>query len=147
MARVYATLADLEAHHAGRPGWTPPAEPNAGRLLARASREVDRILTAIGAWYETDPVTLLPTHATVITALRDATCEQVGWWQETGDESGAAGIYQSVSIGSVQLSRGSGSGTAATSTRSAEAVGILRDAEGEHFRTGIYVGGGYGAYC
>lgn len=146
MARLYATLAQLEDYHAGRPGWVAPVEPNATRLLTRASREIDRILTTLGAWYDVDTVTLLPTQTTVAEALRDAVCEQVGWWQEIGDESGAGGIYQSVSIGSVQLTRAQGSSSPVT-TRSAEAVGILRAAAGEHLVLGVIVGDGYGAYC
>lgn len=112
MARVYADRAALVAYAPADQQGDIPAEPEATRLLTRASRRVDRLLFA--AVYDTDPVSLLPTDADVATALSEATCEQALWWLETGDESGASQQYQSVSAGSISLTRGYSSGGSAT---------------------------------
>ncbi|MGH3942504.1 MAG: hypothetical protein ACRDTG_28550 [Pseudonocardiaceae bacterium] len=96
--RVYATLGDLAS--------ATGEEPTNGdaRRLIRASALVDSAL--IGAIYETNPTTLLPTDAAVVAALRDAVCAQVQWWAETGDDtgSGAAARWDAVGIGNVKLS-------------------------------------------
>jgi hypothetical protein len=95
-ARVYATSADYTA-------WTGQTAP-AGieRLLARASEDVDdALLTAV---YSTD-ADGMPTEADVIAALRDAACAQVEYQQDAGDTgTGAAGRWESVSLGPVSLS-------------------------------------------
>jgi hypothetical protein len=122
----YATADDLT-------GFAPetvtvPDEPEATRLLGHASEVVDGLL--LTAVYDTDDDGL-PTDADVAAALRDATCAQALWWLETGDESGAQATYQSVSIGSVSLTRGYTSGASATGpaqTVSPRAVGILQRA-------------------
>jgi hypothetical protein len=95
-ARVYATSADYTA----RTGQTAPADIE--RLLARASQDIDdALLTAL---YDTD-ADGMPLEAEVIDALRDATCAQVEYQQETGDTgTGAAGRWDSVSLGPVSLS-------------------------------------------
>jgi hypothetical protein len=96
--RVYATTADL----ARWPGATLTAS-SAG-ALAEASRALDASLR--GAWYATDAEGY-PTETAVRTALRQAVCAQVAYWQDTGDDtgSGAAEQYTTVGIGSVQLTR------------------------------------------
>jgi hypothetical protein len=111
MARVYATHQDLTNYTEGFT-FTMPAEPESARLRTRASELVDEALLA--AVYDTDPTTRLPTDPEVAAAMRDAVCAQVVWWDETGDEQGAADRYTSVSIGSVTLARG-GSAAAAGS--------------------------------
>src|SRR5262245_17297393 len=63
---------------------------------------------AIGAVYDVDSVTKLPTDANLIEAFKLATCAQAEWWLTTGDELGAGSLYQSVSIGRVSLSRAQG---------------------------------------
>ncbi|MFF4118966.1 hypothetical protein ACFY0P_36735 [Streptomyces sp. NPDC001714] len=96
MARVYATPEQLAA-------WTgQPAPTDAGRLLARASQDIDEaLLTAV---YCTDAAGM-PTHSEVTQALSDAVCAQIEYWQETGDTgTGAAGRWTSVSLGPVSLS-------------------------------------------
>ncbi|MFD8151742.1 hypothetical protein ACFV28_13455 [Streptomyces sp. NPDC059720] len=95
-ARVYATPEQLTA-------WTgQPAPPDADRLLARASEDVDDAL--VTAVYATDALGM-PTDPDILRALADATCAQVEWQQETGDTgTGAAGRWDSVSIGPVSLS-------------------------------------------
>jgi hypothetical protein len=107
---------------------TVPDEPEASRLLAHASEVVDGLL--LTAVYDTDDDGL-PTDPQVVAALRDATCAQALWWLETGDESGAQATYQSVSIGSVSLTRGYTSGASATGpaqTTAPRAVSILQQA-------------------
>ena len=86
-----------------------PAPANAARLLDRASRDIDRALKC--SVYDVDTAGL-PTDQAVADALREATLEQVAWRLAQGDDEGlgVAGMYSSVSIGSVTLSRGSGSG-------------------------------------
>lgn len=95
MARVYATPEQLAA-------WTgQPAPPDADRLLARASEDVDdALLTAV---YVTDAAGM-PTDPAIRQALADAACAQVEYQQATGDDgTGAAGRWGSVSIGPVSL--------------------------------------------
>ncbi|MGI5350213.1 hypothetical protein ACQEU8_36580 [Streptomyces sp. CA-250714] len=96
MGRVYATPEQLSA-------WTgQPAPPGAERLLARASEDVDDALLA--ALYATDAAGM-PTHPDTVQALADATCAQVEYQLATGDDgTGAAGRWDSVSIGPVSLS-------------------------------------------
>jgi hypothetical protein len=96
MARVYATPEQLAA-------WTgQPAPTDAGRLLARASEDIDdALLTSV---YRTDTAGM-PTHPKIVQALADATCAQVEYQLATGDDgTGAAGRWGSVSIGPVSLS-------------------------------------------
>ncbi|GAA0638236.1 hypothetical protein GCM10010174_70110 [Kutzneria viridogrisea] len=105
MARVYADRAALVAYAPA--GVIVPTDPEATRLLTRASEVIDQVL--LSAVYATDD-NGMPTDAAVIEALRNATCQQAVWWlQNPGVESGQANQYQSVSIGSVSLSKGSGS--------------------------------------
>lgn len=106
MARVYATRTDLVNYAPA--SVMVPDEPEATRVLTRASERIDELLTAIGAMYTVDSVTKLPTDANFIQAFKDATCAQVVWWLETGDETGVGAGYTSVSIGRVSLSRGQG---------------------------------------
>ncbi len=74
---------------------------DAGRLLARASEDVDAaLLTAV---YHTDK-NGMPTNPKVEQALANATCAQVEYQLATGDDgTGAAGRWGSVSIGPVSL--------------------------------------------
>lgn len=105
MARVYATSQDYQDHT----GQTPPADID--RLLCRASELLDsRVLRH--AVYDADPDTGLPTNPFLVEAVARATCAQVEWWEETGDELDAARRAGMARIGSVALgsTRGSGSG-------------------------------------
>lgn len=125
---TYATRDDLVASDFVPSTMTVPDDPEATRLLARASRRIDSLL--ITALYDTDDQDL-PTDVAAAAALRDATCAQVAWWLQTGDESGAQAQYQSVQIGSVSLTRGYTSGASATGTSqviSEEAVRVLHQA-------------------
>lgn len=124
-ARVYALTSDYAT--AGMDA--PTTGVNLRRVLRVASQRVDEML--LGAIYETDDVTLLPTDAAVILALRDATVLQAGYQIEIGDPYGlGAEQYQSVTAGGITLTRGTGA-AGATATRgrwSAEAFGVLRAA-------------------
>lgn len=131
--RMYATTADLANYLYG-----PPPD-GAQRMLARASRRIGDLIRC--SVYDADTVTGMPTDATILAAVRDATCAQVEWWVATGDEIGAASQMQSVSIGSVSLGRGysgAGSATGADQTMSEEAVEHLR-------RAGLLTGDVYSA--
>lgn len=94
---TYATGTELAAYL----GTAPPAD--AMRLLARAGEFVDRLLLCARYPVDADG---MPTEAGHIRALRKATCQQVKWWIDTGDPTGAGAVFQSVSIGGVSLSRG-----------------------------------------
>lgn len=96
MARVYATSEELSA-------WTgQPAPPDVERLLARASEDVDDVLLA--AVYATDAAGM-PTDPADRQALADATCAQVEYQLAADDDgTGATGRYDTVRIGSVELS-------------------------------------------
>ncbi|MEU3712910.1 hypothetical protein [Streptomyces catenulae] len=104
-ARTYATPEQLAA-------WTGQAAPDdAERLLARATEDVDSaLLTAV---YRVDDDGD-PLDDTVRAALADATCAQVEYQLATGDDgTGAAGHWDSVSIGPVSLSGRSGTASGA----------------------------------
>jgi hypothetical protein len=94
VGRVYATP---EQVWTGRP---PPAD--ADRLLARASEDIDAaLLTAV---YRTNSAGL-PTDPAVVAALADAVRDQIEYWAATGEDgTGAAGRWDSVSIGPVAMS-------------------------------------------
>lgn len=108
----FANTRDLAAYS----GKAPPAD--AARLLADASREIERITRT--AVYALDPAGL-PADPGIRRAMADATCELVGWWAETGTRSGARGLYTSASIAGVSLGFG---GKAAGSAGSAGAERI-----------------------
>ncbi|MGC5343648.1 hypothetical protein [Streptomyces sp. DT171] len=79
-----------------------PAPADAVRLLTRASEDVeDALRTAV---YDTD-ATGMPTDPDVRDALAAATCAQVEYvTAQGGDDTGAAGQWDSVSIGPVSMS-------------------------------------------
>lgn len=93
---AYATSAEY-TDYSGR-----AAPSDISRLLERASDTID---AAVVASYATDAAGN-PTDPDVIAALRKATCAQVEWWDESGDEVGVLGDFTSVGIGSLNLSRG-----------------------------------------
>jgi hypothetical protein len=104
---AYATVQDL----GGVLSYTPA---NGQVLLDRASRDIDRAIQS--AVYDVDD-NGLPTLAAVITALKEATCEQVAYQLEIGNKDGIAhglqsGVPSGTSAGSVQLSRGPSTGGA-----------------------------------
>ncbi|MEU0084896.1 hypothetical protein [Streptomyces sp. NPDC006274] len=100
--RVYATSTQLANYlHAA-----PPTD--ADRLLARASELLEEEVFRL-CWYEADDVTGLPTNAIVAAAFTAAVCAQIEWWDETGDELGAAGQWGTVKLGSASMTRAAGS--------------------------------------
>jgi hypothetical protein len=123
VARVYATVAELEAYTGD------PAPENAVRLLARASRLVDRHMVA--ALYDTD-ASGYPSDTDVRAGFRDATCVQVEAWADresaaAGDDP-AAGPWTSVKAGGLSFARPESSvpvQVADDTTLTAEAVEIL----------------------
>lgn len=115
--RVYATSGDLTAYPV-----TVPAGVSAGLLLQRASRDVDRaLLTAV---YETDDDGM-PTDADIRQALRDATCEQVAGYLDSGDltGTGAAPPTAGFTIGKISVQRG-GQGASGGAVQSVK-IGVL----------------------
>lgn len=126
MPLVYATLGDLAAK---KPEDVTLSSSNTEltRLLESASREIRRATkTAI---YDTD-VDGYPTDTKIRETFRLATCAQVYWWSETGDEQGVQGQFTSVSVGSVSMSRGggnSGSGGGGQDRLAPAAATILSD--------------------
>ncbi|NUK07466.1 hypothetical protein HRW18_05440 [Streptomyces lunaelactis] len=101
MARIYATAADYETYT----GHTPPAGIDAS--LAHASEHLDAEVFRL-CWFEADGDDY-PSNTIVREAFRRATCAQVQWWDEIGDELGTGGRWNSVKLGSAALSRSSGS--------------------------------------
>lgn len=79
----YATPNDLAAWLAG----AAPADPEATRLLNRASEVID--WTLIGSVYAVDTNGMPTDTVKIIPALRDAVCAQVEYWLDNGDEIGA----------------------------------------------------------
>lgn len=101
--RVYATTTDYAT-------WLHAAPPTGSRrALAAASRVVDEMLLC--AVYAVDP-SGLPTDATVIRAVRDATCAQAEHARSTGDANlVGAGTVSSFSVGKVSVTKGTPQGT------------------------------------
>ncbi|MFF6829641.1 hypothetical protein [Streptomyces longwoodensis] len=101
MPRLYATATEYREH----PGATVPPPTGTSHRLLQASRMLDRLVLRY-CQYDVDSTTGMPTHPAVLAALRDAVIEQVLWWEDVGDPSGADAVgWGSVSIGSVNLGR------------------------------------------
>ena len=122
---TYATVDDLTTPFADL-GLTVPA--NAAGLLARASRMVRR--ATVTALYDVDDDGN-PTDATIVTALRDATVEQVAAWTELGVD-GVPTDYQTVTAGRLSLGRRTnntaGAGLTDGTTLAPQALLVLQDA-------------------
>lgn len=78
-----------------------------------ASGRIDDML--LSAIYDTDDDGM-PTKASVIAAMQDATCAQVEYAMSIGDPNGTGQLstFKSVSIGSVKLDRADGVGAGGT---------------------------------
>lgn len=126
MTTVHATPADL----AGDPWNLELDEATAAARLARAATIIRNLILTAVYQVGTDGK---PTNPDTAAALRDATCAQAAWFDETGDTgSGAASAYSTLSLGSARLSVGGG-GSATNigveqSRYSPEAVQILTNA-------------------
>lgn len=99
-APIYANLDDYKTWSGDNTASITPA------LFARASGVVDEVL--IGAVYVVDSDEK-PTDPKVAGALKDATCAQAQWFDETGDTTGSSaggelGHITSASIGSASYS-------------------------------------------
>lgn len=120
MGHSYAT-ADEYATWANNPGSTVSTV-----LLERATEIIDEVL--IGAVYDVDDDGL-PTDDAVAAALRDAVCAQAAHMLAVGDAdgSGTAVGWDSIAIGSVQLSgKSTTGGVARTSSGAQVATGAIR---------------------
>lgn len=95
MTSTYATEDDLTARLSS--AYTTP--PDAATLLAKASELVDHVTRgrAEVAWEADDA------SATAV-ALTKATCDQVEYWLEVGEEHDVVGLKGSLQGGRVQLS-------------------------------------------
>lgn len=121
LGRVYATTTQLA-------DYTGEALPTgAARLLRRASRRVDDLLRT--AVYDVDDDGL-PTGTAVAAALAEATCAQVEWWGEIGDDggNGAVAALAGAQIGSVKLPGGGGGMGGGIPDYAPDAVAILQRA-------------------
>ena len=82
-AVAYATAAEYET-------WSGQSAPSSiERLLTRASELLDATVTAS---FVVDSDTGLPTDPLDAAALRDASCAQVRFWVETGEEHDIDGL-------------------------------------------------------
>jgi hypothetical protein len=98
---TYASTSDLAA-------WLRDAPPaDAERMLQAATREVDSLL--LTSRYLTD-ADGYPADLAQRRAVRDAACALVEWWVETGDAYGAAGMFGSMSAGSISVGRATAAG-------------------------------------
>lgn len=96
MPAAYASTSELTA-------WLPAGVvvADATRLLARATEVVDGHVTAA---FAVSTSTDLPTDSRVAAALRDATCAQVEFWLEVGEDHDVAGMAgRQVSIGHLSM--------------------------------------------
>jgi len=136
MPLVYATAADLEA-------WLPPAIPmpdDAERQIERASARLRRVL--LTSVYDVN-ASGLPTDAEVAQAFADATCALVEYRLESGDSgTGAGGGWDSVSAGSVSLSRATADPVTSGTALPEAALDVLLALPAEQFRLGVVTTGG-----
>jgi len=99
MARVYATVAEARALS----GLPLTDEAAAAHDLRRAARLIDRVL--LSAVYPVD-ADGYPTDEALRELLRDLSAEQLVFWDETGDATGATVGGSGGSIGDVSLPGG-----------------------------------------
>ena len=126
MAPAYATPAELAEFLAPDPA---PADPVAGRLLVRASRDVRRATQC--AVYDVNEEGM-PTASAVLAAMKEATLEQAAYRIDQGDDEGIpSGGVSSATIVSVSVTAGgagSGGTRATTGGLAAQAWQALTDA-------------------
>lgn len=94
---IHATKAELAAYLAVAEAALPA---DADRLLARASELID---THAFGYYVVDSVTSRAVDTHVLVGLRDATCAQIEWWMQTGDEVEATSRFAYPGIGSLNV--------------------------------------------
>lgn len=95
---TYATLADLTARLS--PAYTAPSVDDFNRLVVKASELIDYATMgrAEAAWVEDDA------SASSLAVTR-ATCDQIEFWLEVGEESDVTGLKGSLQGGRVQISK------------------------------------------
>lgn len=89
----HATSGDFATYS----GSSAPADIE--RLLQRASKLVDSFVLSP---YSVE-ANGSPTETYVAEALRDATCAQIEWWLETGDEVEATARFEDAGVGGLRL--------------------------------------------
>ncbi len=101
MTDSFATVSELEAYLS--PAYTMPADATALKLLARASEVID--FYSFGRAQRV--VDTVDAPAALLTSLSDATCAQVEFWLETGEEHDVLGLPKGSSLqgGRVQVQR------------------------------------------
>jgi hypothetical protein len=77
-------------------------------MLVEAQRMIEAAL--VSAVYTVDAAGENPTDTAVVAALKIATCAQVKWWIDNGDEYDQASQYSSFSIEGISVTRGAGVG-------------------------------------
>ena len=94
----YATAAYLE-EYLGE-GYALPAEPD--RVLLRASEVLAEATFGRAGlvWHDIDVDHPVDAYTN---AIRDATCAQVEFWMETGEEFDVSGLQGSLSVGRMQI--------------------------------------------
>jgi phage gp36-like protein len=95
MADAYAIRQELLDFVSSERKGQVPNEPEANRLLIRASELIDEYVSATYAVSATGT----PSDSTTHDALRDACCAQVEFWLYTGEETDIEGVSGEVSIG------------------------------------------------
>ena len=96
---AWATVDELAA-------WMPAELPaDAERMLTRASELITYVTRFAVYDVDTDDE---PTDTTVLAALRDATCAQVEYWAEVGEDEDVGGSVQGISLGPLQVQYGAG---------------------------------------
>lgn len=108
-----------------------PAPANAQLLLDRATRLVRRAVMC--AVYATDG-NGTATDPTVVTALKNATLEQVSAWITLGSDGTPQQQYQTVTAGRISLGRGT---TSATADAVADGEALTRQAYLELQQAGL----------
>lgn len=96
----YATVGELEAYLGERVSL--PEDP--ARLLDRASEFISSVTNGVLERFETDYAGEF-TQVEVEAALRDATCAQVEFWIEIGEEFDIANPQGSVAAGKLSMSQ------------------------------------------
>lgn len=123
--RVYATPTDLNA----APWNADLSDSEASTLLMRATPLLEE-LTRTACYTITE--TGLPTDPLIVEAFKDAACAQAVYFSETGDISGAAGRFNTLSLGSFSASGGTAGSvnnqTASVQRFAPEAIQILANA-------------------
>lgn len=101
MTDTYATTAELEARLS--PGYAMPSVGDATKMLLKAS-ELVNYATMGRAQRAFDDVDV---DSSTLEALRDATCDQVEFWLEAGEEHDVLGLPKGSSLqgGRVQVQR------------------------------------------